>query len=71
MPPAIVSDVNKSSAEMLTAPWADEIAPPSKAFVLTVRRVTPTGTATPTKPPPTAMTRPKTFSLEDAWTATP
>src|SRR6185312_13204203 len=33
--------------------------------------VTPTGTATPTKPAPTAITSPKMFSLEDDCTATP
>ena len=71
MPPAIVSDVKESSAEMFTAPSALEIEPPSYASVLTVSSVTPTGTATPTKPAPTAITRPKTFSLEKAWTATP
>ena len=36
-----------------------------------VTRVTPTGTPTPTKPAPMAMTIPKMFSLERAWTTTP
>jgi hypothetical protein len=39
--------------------------------VVTCRIVTPIPPETPTKPPPTDGDRPKTSSLEYAWTARP
>ena len=77
-PPAIVNDLNESSA----ATWTDCCEPAARtvftdvpvlmnADVVAFRSVTLTGTPMPTKPPPIATTRPKKFSLERAWTARP
>ncbi len=69
-PPAIVIVFILSSAETLTSRPLEAV-PARVAWVVTLSRVTPTGTATPTKPAPRETTRPKTFSLEPAWMASP
>jgi len=63
-PPAIVIVFILSSAEMLTSRPLHTV-PARVACVVTFSSVTPTGTATPTKPAPSETTIPKMSSLED------
>ena len=77
MPPATVSDLKVSTAVtftdclLLVVPsWLTKTLSAMNAIVATVRRVTPTPPATPTKPPPAAAASPNTSSFDVAWTAT-
>ena len=77
-PPATVSDLKSSTADTLTD-WfvlvvessLTRARPAMNALVVALSSVTPTPPATPTAPNPALALRPKTFSLEAAWTARP